>query len=79
MRSRTARTLLSSQRAGLQVRNKTGGIFMNIGAAICISVIGLVLIFCVVKIEQNTRETSQKLTEVLRELKTITKNQDKSE
>lgn len=52
---------------------------MNIGAAICISVIGLVLIFCVVKIEQNTRETSQKLTEVLRELKAITKDKNKNE
>lgn len=45
---------------------------MNTGVIFFLAVIELVLIFCVVKIEQNTRDTSTKLSEIKRLLEKLT-------
>lgn len=50
---------------------------MNTGVIFFLAVIELVLIFCVVKIEQNTRDTSTKLSEIKRLLEKLTDEKDK--
>ena len=52
------------------------GVFMNLGGMFFLGVIELALIFCVLKIDQSTREISQKMSEIKRLLEKLTDEKD---
>lgn len=52
---------------------------MNLGVMFFLGVIELALIFCVLKIDQSTREISQKMSEIKRLLEKLTDEKDEKD